>query len=70
MPVGRGHQHYGRFAKGNGSNPIQLLAAVVDEDTGGLAWGATQVRIEPVGRQRVLARLESDAGIAYMREEH
>ncbi|MFN2290462.1 MAG: molybdopterin-dependent oxidoreductase [Anaerolineae bacterium] len=70
MPVGRGHEHYGRFAKGYGSNPIQLLAAIVDEDTGGLAWGATQVRIEPVGRQQELARLESDAGIAYMREEH
>lgn len=70
MPVGRGHEHYGRFAKGYGSNPIRLLAAVVDEETGGLAWGATRVRIEPVGRQQALARLESDAGMAYMREEH
>jgi anaerobic selenocysteine-containing dehydrogenase len=70
MPVGRGHEHYGRFAKGYGSNPIRLLAAVADEVTGGLAWGATQVRIELAGRRQALARLESDAGIAYMRGEH
>ncbi|MGB7094173.1 MAG: molybdopterin dinucleotide binding domain-containing protein, partial [Anaerolineales bacterium] len=59
IPIGQGHNHFGRFAKRRGSNPIALAAAITDPETGSLAWGATRVRIEPTGRKKILARLES-----------
>ena len=60
IPVGQGHQDYGRFAQAaSGSNPLALLAPLTDADTGGLAWGATRVRLAPAGRKQILARLES-----------
>lgn len=62
MPVGQGHQDYGRFAQGRGSNPIKLIAPLVDPDAGALAWGATRVRIESTERKKVVARLESLEG--------
>ena len=70
MPIGRGHTHYGRFAAGKGSNPMHLLVPEVDDGTGGLAWGATRVRIEPTGEEKALARMESPAGVEYMLEGH
>jgi anaerobic selenocysteine-containing dehydrogenase len=60
IPVGQGHQDYGRFAQAvKGSNPMELVAPVTDLSTGALAWGATRVRVKPTGRKQVLARLES-----------
>ncbi|HSR46696.1 MAG TPA: molybdopterin-dependent oxidoreductase [Anaerolineales bacterium] len=59
IPVGQGHQDYGRFAERRGANPITLLAPTTDPQVGALAWGATRVRLEPTGRRRQLARLES-----------
>ncbi len=59
VPVGQGHDDYGRFARQRGSNPLALLAPVTDPDTGALAWGATRVRVESTGRKQTLARLES-----------
>jgi len=59
MPVGQGHAEYGRYAKGRGSNPIDLLAPASDQETGALAWGATRVSVIPTGRKYTLARLES-----------
>lgn len=67
VPVGRGHNHYGRFAKGYGSNPMQLLVRAVDEKTGALAWGATRVKLEKTGQSRALPRLESVEGVEYLR---
>jgi molybdopterin-containing oxidoreductase family iron-sulfur binding subunit len=60
IPVGQGHQDYGRFAQAvSGSNPLSLVAPVIDPDTGALAWGATRVRLKVTGRKYTLARLES-----------
>jgi anaerobic selenocysteine-containing dehydrogenase len=60
IPVGQGHQDYGRFAQAvTGSNPVTLLAPITDPETGSLAWGATRVRLRPTERKRTLARLES-----------
>jgi molybdopterin-containing oxidoreductase family iron-sulfur binding subunit len=71
IPVGRGHEHYGRYAQGQGSNPVRLLEPITDEETGALAWGSTRVKIGPTGRRRTLARLESAEGVEYLhREEH
>jgi len=59
VPVGQGHTDYGRFARERGGNPLGLLGPAVDPQTGAFAWGATRVRLEPVGRKQTLARLES-----------
>lgn len=59
VPVGQGHDDYGRFARQRGGNPLALVAPVTDPDTGVLAWGATRVRVESTGRKQTLARLES-----------
>jgi anaerobic selenocysteine-containing dehydrogenase len=59
IPVGQGHNDYGRFAERRGSNPLVLVAPVTDAKTGALAWGATRVRVEATGRKQTLARLES-----------
>jgi anaerobic selenocysteine-containing dehydrogenase len=69
MPVGQGHDQYGRYARAQGSNPVKLLVPRVDDETGGLCWCATRVRIEPTGKRKALARLESPAGVEYVREE-
>jgi anaerobic selenocysteine-containing dehydrogenase len=62
IPIGQGHTDYGRFAERRGANPVGLLASTTDPKTGSLAWGATRVRLEPTGRRRTLARLESLEG--------
>ena len=62
IPIGQGHTDYGRFAEKRGANPVALLAPATDPETGGFAWGATRVRLEPTGRRRTLARLESLEG--------
>jgi len=49
MPVGQGHQNFGRFASGRGANPISILAPVLEQNTGSLAWAATRVKLARVG---------------------
>ena len=48
MPVGQGHQTFTRYASGRGSNPLSILAALTEPQTGSLAWAATRVRIAKV----------------------
>jgi anaerobic selenocysteine-containing dehydrogenase len=71
MALGQGHDAYGRFAQGRGSNPIRLLDTAVDGD-GTLVW-ATRVDIVSTGERRALARLESAEGVEHLRtggQEH
>ncbi len=51
MPIGQGHGEYGRYARDRGVNPIQILSPETEPVTGGLAWGATRVRLVPTGRR-------------------
>lgn len=51
MPIGQGHSAYGRYAKGRGANPIQILAPLTDVKSGALAWAATRVRITKTGER-------------------
>jgi anaerobic selenocysteine-containing dehydrogenase len=48
MPVGQGHQTFTRYASGRGENPLRLVAPVVEDDTGALAWAATRVKVSRV----------------------
>ena len=59
VPTGQGHQDYGRFATGRGSNVMELIAPVLEREAAVLAWGGTRVRVEAVHRSTKLARLES-----------
>ncbi|HET9831473.1 MAG TPA: molybdopterin dinucleotide binding domain-containing protein, partial [Vicinamibacterales bacterium] len=48
MPTGQGHETFTRYASGRGSNPVKVLAPVVEPETGALAWAATRVKIARV----------------------
>jgi anaerobic selenocysteine-containing dehydrogenase len=48
MPAGQGHETFTRYASGRGSNPVSVLAPVVEPETGALAWAATRVKIARV----------------------
>ncbi|HFD92087.1 MAG TPA: molybdopterin dinucleotide-binding protein [Gammaproteobacteria bacterium] len=45
VPMGQGHEAYGRFAKGRGVNPVRILALNTDGKTGELAHHSTQAQV-------------------------
>ena len=45
VPLGQGHEEYGRYAKGRGINPLKILDPVMDKKTGELASHATRVQL-------------------------
>jgi anaerobic selenocysteine-containing dehydrogenase len=49
MPVGQGHETFTRYASGRGANPMRVVAAVDEPETGALAWSATRVKVAKVG---------------------
>jgi menaquinone reductase, molybdopterin-binding-like subunit len=49
MPVGQGHENFGRFATGRGANPLSILAPLAEPETGSLAWAATRVKLTRAG---------------------
>lgn len=49
VPLGQGHEAYGRYAKGLGVNPLQILDANTDSKTGELAMYSTRVTVKSVG---------------------
>jgi len=51
MPVGQGHEHYGRYASNRGANPIKILAPQAEPETGALAWASTRVKITRAGKK-------------------
>ena len=61
MPIGQGHEEFGRYASKRGVNPIQILAPSVDADSGGLATGATRVSIEVTGRRAEPVKIGGEA---------
>ena len=58
MPIGQGHQAYGRYAKDRGVNPLTLLGPVMDARSGGVATGATRVRLEATGQPGKLVMID------------
>jgi len=49
MPIGQGHDNFGRFASGRGANPLSIVAPLSQDETGALAWAATRVKLRRVG---------------------
>ncbi len=54
MPVGQGHENYGRYASRRGANPIKILHPLGDWETSSLAWAATRVKISRVGEGKLI----------------
>ncbi|MGB7493067.1 MAG: molybdopterin-dependent oxidoreductase [Candidatus Acidiferrum sp.] len=54
IPVGQGHEEYGRYASGRGANPIKMLAPQVEPTTGALAWAGTRVNVTRVGKGELI----------------
>jgi anaerobic selenocysteine-containing dehydrogenase len=62
IPLGQGHRDRGRYAKGRGANPLQLLA-MTSEGTKPLpAWNATRVRVKRISEKGDLVTAGSPQG--------
>jgi len=57
IPMGGGHQGTGRYADGNGVNPMHLLPAVAEQPSGALVHLATRVSVTPTGVRMRLATI-------------
>lgn len=53
MPMGQGHENFGRYASGRGANPIAILAPMQVAETGSLAWASTRVQVSKVGKAKL-----------------
>jgi anaerobic selenocysteine-containing dehydrogenase len=49
MPIGQGHDNFGRYASGRGANPLSIVAPLSQDETGALAWAATRVKLSRAG---------------------
>ena len=49
MPLGQGYREYGRYARGRGANPLDLVGRLTVDGTSAPAWAATRVRIQRLG---------------------
>jgi len=59
IPMGQGHEEYGRYAKGRGINPLKILNPTKEAKTGALAMYATRVNVSGTGKSEVVVRLGS-----------
>ncbi|HHM04826.1 MAG TPA: molybdopterin dinucleotide-binding protein [Gammaproteobacteria bacterium] len=57
VPMGRGHEDYGRYATGRGVNPLKILNAVTERQTGELALYGTRVKLTKTGRSAKLIKM-------------
>jgi anaerobic selenocysteine-containing dehydrogenase len=62
IPLGRGHEAMGRYAKGYGVNPFQILDMVYDKETGELALHETRVKIRKTGDRVIVVKDEGPVG--------
>jgi anaerobic selenocysteine-containing dehydrogenase len=58
MPIGQGHSDYGRYARDRGANPIDIVAALTDDQSGDLAWAATRVKVTRTGERVQMIRTD------------
>jgi anaerobic selenocysteine-containing dehydrogenase len=67
VPVGEGHNDYGRFAAGYGANVLSILPP---QPSGGQwPWAGTRVRLTKLDRTTVLPRIEDNIGVESARED-
>jgi anaerobic selenocysteine-containing dehydrogenase len=68
VPVGNGHQDFGRFAADVGANVLAILPPQVS--AGEWLWASTRVKIEPLGRRSTLPRIEYNIGVEKARTDN
>jgi molybdopterin-containing oxidoreductase family iron-sulfur binding subunit len=69
IPLGQGHEAMGRYAKGCGVNPFQIMDAVFDKETGELAMHETRVKVSKTGQRVTVVKDEGPAGPKQIREK-
>ena len=62
VPLGQGHEAYGRYAKGLGVNPLSILDATSDTKTGELAMFSTRVTVKKIGEADSLSIVRMGTG--------
>ena len=62
VPLGRGHEAMGRYAKDYGVNPFLILDAIFDKETGELAMHETRVKVSKTGQKVIVVKDEGPAG--------
>ena len=62
IPLGQGHDEYGRYAEKRGANPITLVGAETDATGENLAFAAVRVNVARTGGSKRLAILGSIEG--------
>lgn len=62
IPIGRGHDAMGRYAKGYGVNPFNIIDAVFESSTGELAMHETRVNITKTGQRVIVVKDEGPVG--------
>ncbi len=63
MPMGQGHRDMGRYARGRGTNPLQLLAMIDDKvKPSQPTWNATRVRVKRISDKGDLVALGDSQG--------
>lgn len=55
MSIGQGHTAYGRYARDAGLNPITLLSAGINPDSGGASLNVAEITIKKTDRTQKLA---------------
>lgn len=56
IPLGQGHEAYGRYAKGRGVNPLSLLSLTVDPVSGGWVLSSSPVKVRSTGGRALLVK--------------
>ncbi len=62
IPIGRGHEAMGRYAKGYGVNPFSIMDSVFESTTGELAMHETNVNIAKTGQRVIVVKDEGPVG--------
>ena len=65
VPIGQGHESYGRYATNVGVNPLKILDPVFDQQTGELAIYATKVAVGKTDRNE---RISKDEGATNLQQ--
>jgi len=62
LAMGGGHTSMGRYADGNGVNPLALLPTVAEQPSGAFVTLATTVSVTPTGNSRRLVTVDGSDG--------
>lgn len=67
VPMGQGHSQYGRYAKGQGVNPVALLSPITDPSSGAPSYVAAVKNFSAAGKNGPLA-ITSGSRVQYDRK--